>query len=414
MQRSHLLATLLLLLAATPTAHAADWPQLLGPSRDGAIPPPLIEPWPDAGPKKLWSLEVGEGFAGPVVAGNRVLLFHRRGGAEVLEALDVRTGKTVWRGASPTRYRDDFGFNGGPRAAPVVAGDQVFTHGAEGVLTAWRLGTGEQLWQRRTLQELGHNAKGFFGAAASPLVTDKLVLLNVGGKGAGVVAFDRATGKTVWHTGDDEASYSSPTFGTFAGHRAALFFTREGLLALAPDEGTVLGRFAHKTRIRSSVNAATPLMLGDDRVFLSAAYGAGAVLLDVSGAQPKPIWASDEAMTNHYATAIAYDGFLYGYHGRQEGSPALRCVEVATGNVRWSQDRFGAGSILRSGDRLLVLREDGQLLLVAADPSRFRVLSQARILDGEARAYPAVADGRLFARDDRRLVAVELPTRPVP
>lgn len=389
-------------------AGAGDWPQILGPARDGvAANEPELTPWKGDVLRQLWRFDVGEGFAGPAVVGDRLVVFHRLRNEEVVQALDTSDGKSLWRASYPTSYRDDFGFNAGPRAVPTIAGGRVLTHGAEGVVTAFDLASGRQLWQRHLGRELDV-PKGFFGVASSPVVEGDLVLVQAGGgEGESVLALDAATGVTRWSAADDEASYSSPVVVDLAGQRGALFFTREGLVVLDPKKGAVQMRFPWKTRIRSSVNAAVPLFL-DGKVFLSASYGAGAVLLDVTAGQPRVLWSGDDSLTNHYATAVHHQGMLYGFHGRQESRPALRCIELATGKVRWSQESYGAGSLLRVADRLLVLREDGHLELVQASSDAYVRLARAKILDTETRALPALADGRLYARDERRLVAVAL------
>jgi outer membrane protein assembly factor BamB len=155
------------------------------------------------------------------------------------------------------------------------------------------------------------------------------------------------------------------------------------------------------------VNAATPLV-SDDLVFISASYGTGAALLRVDGAMLVDEWLGDDSMSNHYATAVVRDGVLYGYHGRQEYSPSLRAVNLRTGAVHWSEDRFGGGTVTLAGDRLVILRESGELMLAEASPERFVPVARAQILPGVVRAYPALADGRLYARNTDTLVAVDL------
>jgi len=173
----------------------------------------------------VWKLDVGQGFSAPVVARGRVILFHRRGNQAIVEALDANTGKRIWSAGYPTDYRDDFGFDEGPRAAPAVAGERIFTFGAEGVLQALDFSTGKRVWSVDTRQQFGA-PKGFFGAACSPLVDDGRVLMNIGGpNGAGIGAFDAATGKVLWTATNDEAGYSSPVVATFGGARHALFWT---------------------------------------------------------------------------------------------------------------------------------------------------------------------------------------------
>ena len=230
------LATIVAMAAGTHVA-AQDWPQFLGPGRDGRYTgAALAERWPGGGPPRLWSRPVGAGFAGPVVAGGRVVLFHRLGGREVVEALDAGTGDTVWRYDYPTSYRDDFGFDEGPRSVPVVHDGRVYTFGAQGQLHAVDLETGAGVWQVDTHARYGVR-KGFFGAAGSPLVEDGRVIANVGGRRGGIVAFDADTGDELWTATTHEASYSSPAAGAFGGQRLALVFTRTGLVGLDPATG---------------------------------------------------------------------------------------------------------------------------------------------------------------------------------
>ena len=404
--RRSALATIVVAAAATHAA-AQDWPQFLGPGRDGRYTgPPLAESWPGGGPRRLWSRPVGAGFAGPAVAGGRVILFHRLGGREVVEALDAGTGDTVWRYDYATSYRDDFGFDEGPRSVPVVHDGRVYTFGAQGQLHAVDLETGSGVWRVDTHARYGVR-KGFFGAAGSPLVEDGRVIANVGGRRGGIVAFDAATGDELWTATTHEASYSSPAAGTFGGRRLALVFTRTGLVGLDPATGEVRFENRWRSRLGASVNAATPLVVGD-RVFISASYGTGAALLRVDGGTLAEEWSGDDSMTNHYATAVIHDGVLYGYHGRQEYSPSLRAVDLRSGAVRWSEDRFGAGTVTLAGDLLVVLRESGELMLAEATPEALRPLARARILPGVVRAYPALADGVLYARNTDTLVAVDL------
>ena len=386
---------------------AQDWPQFLGPDRNGVYNgPPLGEGWFEEGPPRVWERAVGAGFAGPVVADGRVIVFHRVEGREVVEALAADTGRTVWRYGYPTTYRDDFGFDEGPRSAPVVVDGRVYTFGAQGALHAVDLETGEGLWSQNTHQQY-EVRKGFFGAAGAPLVEDGRVIANVGGRRGGIVAFDAATGEELWTATTDEASYSSPVGATLDGGRLSLFFTRTGLLGLEPDSGAVRFQKRWRSRLGASVNAATPLVV-ENHIFISSSYGTGAALVRVDGETLVEEWTGDESMTNHYATAVVHDGVLYGYHGRQEYSPSLRAVDLRTGSVHWGEDRFGAGSITVAGDRLVILRESGELVIAEASRERFMPLARSQILPGTVRAYPALASGRLFARNGDTLVAVDL------
>ncbi len=397
------------LLGATTVS---DWPQLLGPQRDGVyLGPPLAKVWPKEGPPVVWKREVGPGLAGPAVSGERLILFHRREERAVVECLDSRTGKAMWKGDYATEYRDDFGFDEGPRATPTIADGRVFTYGAEGRLSCWQLATGALLWTVDAVKEFA-SQKGFFGRAASPLVESDLVILMPGGReGAGVVALDVATGKVRWKATGDEASYASPTVADIRGRRIIFALTREALVALQPKDGQIIFRHPWRPRGNATVSAATPLVL-DDFIFLSASYGAGASLLRFQERGPVEIWSRDDALSNHYATSVQHNGFLFGWHGRQEQGCELRCVELKTGKVRWSEAGLKAGSVTLAGEELLLLTEKGLLIRVPATPAGFKASAQAQILPSEVRALPALANGYLFARSKAQLVCLDLRAEP--
>lgn len=392
-----------------PALRAADWPQFLGAARNGTSRERL-KAWTGA-PNQLWLRQVGLGFAGPVIAQGRLLLFHRVNDREQLEAIDMRTGKTIWTSFKRTAYRDDFGFDEGPRAAPTIAGGRVFTFGAEGLLTAWDFASGKELWSVHVMSAYGVE-KGFFGAAGSPLVIGSRVMVNAGGtKGAGIVAFDAATGKELWKATNDQASYSSGAAATLLGKPAAVFFTREGLAALDPVNGAILQQKRWRSRSQASVNAATPLIFGDE-IFLSASYSTGAVLLKANGSQWATVWSGDESLSNHYSTSVHRDGRLYGFHGRQEYGQELRCIEWKTGKVLWSQEGLGAGTLILTADHLLILRETGELVLAPVSASGFQPAARTQLLPGAVRAYPALSNGVFCARNESSLGCWELPLQP--
>ena len=396
-----------LVLLATASMLAQDWPQFLGPDRDGHYSGPALDiDWDVDGPPEVWRRAVGAGFAGPVVVGGQVILFHRLDDREVVEALDASTGAAVWQYDYLTTYRDDFGFDEGPRAAPVVADGRVYTFGAQGQLHALNLETGDLAWYVDTKAEFDFR-KGFFGAAGSPLVEGGHVIANIGGADAGVVAFDAETGAVAWRALDDEASYSSGVSATIGGVRHAVFFTRNYLAGLDPADGAVRFSRPWRSRLRASVNAATPLVV-DDLIFVSATYGTGAGLFRVNGGQLDEIWISDEVMSNHYSTSVYHDGHLYGFHGRQEYSPSLRAVELRTGAVKWDIPSYGAGTVTLADDRLVIVRESGELVVAPASPEAFTVIATAQILPPVVRAYPALAAGRIYVRNENTLICLDL------
>lgn len=399
-------------LAVALNLSGADWPQFLGPHRNGSSSETnLASSWPKEGPAVVWQRQVGEGFSGPVVSDGRLIAFHRLEGREIVECLDAKSGKAFWKAEYPTRYRDDFGFDEGPRATPAVAGDATITFGAEGMLHCWATGNGEKRWSVDTKAAF-RSRKGFFGVASSPLVEGEAIIVNVGGpNGAGIAAFDKATGKVAWHVTDDEASYSSPVAATVSGTRRLFVVTREALVALQPANGKVDFRYPWRPPMQASVSAAVPLVT-DDFIFLSASYGTGATLLRYGAGAPEKIWSKDEALSCHYATPVQRDGFLYGFDGRADpglqADSSLRCIEWKTGKVRWKEDSLKVGTVMLAAGQLLILTEKGELVMGPATPEGFKPTARAQILPFVVRAHPALADGLFYARSKDKLVCVDL------
>ena len=404
----HTVSVAFAILLAAVNSTAADWPQFRGPARDGVYPDRQSVPaFPEEGPEVLWDRPVGAGFSAPAVARGRVILYHRLGGTELVESINPTTGAAIWKSEFPTTYKDDFGFDEGPRATPVVDGGQIYTFSAQGVLRCLEFATGRQVWSLDTHKEYGVS-KGYFGAASTPLVLGSRVFANVGGAdGAGIIALDKDTGRFLWKATDHEAAYSSPVVAEFDGETLVIFFTREGLVALEPASGKVRFERSWRSRSRASVNAATPIIAGDT-IFLSASYGTGSIAVRVKGDTLEELWSGEDSIDNHYSTSVLADGVVYGFHGRQEYGQSFRAIELATGKVLWSEDRYGAGTVTRVGDRLLLLRESGELTLLAASAEKFQLISEAQILPTEVRAYPAIADGLFLARDKNTLVCLKL------
>ena len=408
MNRLHFLLLPLLLLCLRQ-ALAQDWPQFLGPTRNGSWHGPnLAQPRPGQDP--LWKHPVGEGFSGPVVAGHHLILFHRINDREQIDCLNATNGQPIWTAGYPTGYRDDFGFDEGPRATPAVADGRVYTFGADGMLACWDLATGTARWRIDTHTKYNSD-KGFFGRVCSPLVEGGMVLVNLGGeRGAGIVAFDAGSGEERWRATEDDASYASPVAATLAQKRYAFVLTRSALVCLDPAAGTLLFDYPFRPPIQASVTAATPLVI-DDLLFISASYVTGAALLQFDPKGPKLVWKKQDVLSNHYATAVHHQGFLYGYDGRQEQGCNLRCVELRSGQIRWTENRFGAGTLILANDTLLILTDKGELITAPATAEAFKPQQRLQILGFETRAHPALADGLFFARDKRQLICLDLRLR---
>ncbi len=390
---------------------AADWPQYLGPDRDGTYPGEAMKrAWPSDGPKVLWRKKnIGAGMSGVVVAKGRAILFHEVNRYDTIECLDTTTGATLWKNHYASGFVPGYGSGAGPRATPAIAAGRVYTMGGQGIVVCTDFATGKTVWRVET-QKKHRASDGFFGMACSPLVEGDAVLLNIGGEaGAGIVALDKSAGNLLWKTLDDEASYSSPVMATLQGKRRAVFFTRTGLAVVDPVVGKIDFQNRWRARIHASVNAAAPLVVGE-LIFVTASYSTGALVLQAAGGY-KTVWSNDISLSSQYASVMHRDGFLYGTHGRADVPPvpALRCVELATGKVRWSVDGFGDCLMLLCGDRLLALMESGELVLGQVTPVGWREISRTQALGTGARSQPALANARLYVRDRNQLACLEVP-----
>jgi outer membrane protein assembly factor BamB len=371
----------------------------LGPHRNGhAEGEQLSASWPASGPKVHWKYSLGSGYAGAVVLDQRVVVFHRVGASERVECLDAATGKSQWKADFPATYRGGVDPNGdtGPRCVPLLAEGMAYVFGAAGDLHAVAFDSGKKRWSRALYADYKGD-EGYFGAGSTPILVGGKLLVNVGGHGAGIVAIDPASGKTAWKSSDEVASYSSPAAIKIGGEDEALFVTRLNCVLADPATGNIATLFPFGKR-GPTVNAATPLVF-DNKLFVTASYGVGAALVSLDGSTAKPIWSNDDTLSSQYATPIEHGGFLYGIHGREDvGVAELRCIEAASGKVRWSKAGYGVAHLILAGDTLLIQKTDGNLALAAADPAAYRELATAHIASGSTRALPALCRGRLYVR----------------
>lgn len=393
--------------AVAGAAAAGEWPQILGPHRSGvaAADERLADSWPAAGPPVAWRRPVGAGYAGVAVAGGRVFLFHREGDREVLEAVDARTGRSLWKADRPTSFAPQVGGGNGPLCVPLVRDGRVITFGPQGRLACRDAATGETRWERETHREFTAQ-EGYFGAGATPVVSAGNVVVNVGGRQeAGLVAFDLASGTTAWQRTSEAAGYSA---AVVVPDGDVLAVTRLSCLLVDPRTGDVRWRFPFGQR-GPTVNAASPVLLGGDRFLVTASYGIGCVCAAFDRTAATPVWQGERPLATQYCTPILVGGHLYGIDGRDDVPPAdFVCIEAATGQEAWRERDFGYGTILAADGKLVVARTDGTLLLVRPDSARLDVVARARPLEGTVRALPALADGRLYLRDDATLICLSL------
>jgi outer membrane protein assembly factor BamB len=391
-------------------AWAEDWPAFQGLRQNNtSAETGLLLDWPDKGPPVLWSKRLGRSYSPPVVARGALIAFHRIGDEEVIECLDARTGQSRWNFRYPTRYVDRYEYNGGPRSSPAIDGDFVYAYGAEGVLTCLALADGKKVWQRPLNKEL-EVPQGFFGVGIPPVIEKDIILLNAGGPGgAGVVGINKKTGETLWKASDHGAGYSAPVACTIGGRRMAVFFTKEGLLVVAPDTGKILHELPFRSVYRESVNAASPVVAGDV-IFLSAAYYVGSIALQVMPEGPlKCLWRDKKNLQNHWATSIYHDGFLYGSNGRHEQEAEMRCLDWKTGEVRWTSPRgLGRATFIMAQGHFIAMGERGDLTLIEVNPERYVEKKRVRMLEYPCWGPPVLANNLLYIRNEILMVCLDL------
>jgi outer membrane protein assembly factor BamB len=390
---------------------ASDWPQILGPNRNGkATDEKLASPWPAGGPPQVWQYAVGSGYAGVAAAQRKVVVWHRVGDECVADALDVRLGQRLWQAKFPTRYVSTIAPDNGPRCVPVIHQGQVFLVTPDGDLHCVALADGKTVWSRQAYADFDA-PEGYFGAGSTPIVVDNKLIMNVGGRGAGMVAFAIKDGTTVWQATDEAASYAAPTLTGVAGNPLVIAVTRLNTLGIDPANGQVRWQYPFGMR-GPTVNAATPLVLGD-HLFLSASYGIGARWLKLAANQVDEVWESNDAMSSQYTTSIEHQGTLYGIDGRQDqGIARLRAIDPTTGKVRWTKEGFGSGHLIFADDKIIAQAIEGDLVLIDPNPKDYREISRFKALNTTAQALPALANGQLFVRDTNTLKCLWISKRP--
>ena len=399
--------TIAILLALATSCTAQDWPQFLGQKRDGTSEEAVRSTF-DPEPEITWKHKVGTGLAGPAVAGGMCVIFHRAGDIATVDALDARTGRPIWKFTYETDYIDNFGFDPGPRATPTIAGDRVYTYGAEGVLHCLSLKDGTKVWSVDTTEDPG-SANGFFGRACAPLVHEDTLIIQLDS----IVALDVEDGSMKWTSVGHEAGYSSPTLTNIGDHTYSVHLTREGFVCIDIATGKLHVNEPFRSKINASVNAATPIMISRNRAFLSSCYDVGAALWEFDPAKNtnQKIWARENVLDVHYATPVQVGDHLYGFHGRQETGQELRCIDPVKGKVVWKKP-FTTGSVIAAEKQLVILTEKGELVIAPASPNGFEPTARGQILGATTRAIPALADGRLYARDGKNLVCIDLAPAP--
>jgi len=390
----------------------AEWPNYRGPAGNGIAGEVLTQAtWPAEGPKTLWKVSAETGFSSFSVAGGKAVTLVSRdvdgNPMEVCVAFDAATGKEVWAKELWLSKQYDGGGNAGteqnkggdgPRSTPVIDGEMVYVIDANLKVFGLKLADGSQVWKRDLVKEHKGNVIKWQNAA-SPLIHGKHLFLAGGGPGEALLALDKETGKTVWKAEDDAMTHATPILAELHGVTQVIFFTQKGLVAVTPDSGEVLWRHDFPFKVST---AASPVVW-EDIVYCSAGYGvgAGAARIRREGGKfsAEEIWRTSNDNMNHWSTPVVLDGYLYGMFSFKEyGTGPLACVDIRTGEKKWSQPGYGPGNVILTGDRLLALTDAGELVLVSADPGAYKELARAKVLEGKCWSTPALSDGKAFIR----------------
>ncbi len=392
--------------AALPTAELGpDFPQFLGPARNGILPAAgLATNWGTKPPTVLWRRPVGTGWSGFALVGSRALTQEQVDDRELVTCYAVASGEPLWRHSYPARFLSPIAGDG-PRATPTVVGNRVFTLGSLGQLFCLDLESGKPLWSRSLTNDASARVPEW-GFSGSPLVTDGLVVINAGGSsGKSLLAYRAETGEPVWSAGDDGVNYGSPNLFTLAGVRQVVLFNHRSLTGHDPVSGRLLWRQPWGTHYPM---VAMPMAVGTNQLLVTAGYNVGAALFDfqreADGAfRVAPAWES-KRLKAKFANPYVRGGFVYGL---DDGM--LTCLDLKDGSQRWKEGRHGHGQGLLAGDVFLLMAESGELLLLQPSPGGPNERGRFRVFSDKTWNPIALSGDLLLARNDREAALVRLP-----
>ncbi len=387
----------------------ADWPNWLGPNRNGSSPETgLLTTWPKTGPKLLWKVPGGEGYATVAIAAGRAITQVQHDGAEYVLALDAVKGTKLWETKVADAYKN--GYGNGPRGTPTIAGKYLYVHSPSGPLTCLETESGKIVWAVDLLKDFA-GKKLNWGMAASPFVEGDLVYALPGGKGAAVAAFNKTDGKLVWKSGgDDQAGYSTPMSVSVGGQKQIIFFNAAGLFAVTPDHGKELWRVPWLTEYEC--NICTPLLIGKDQLFVTSGEDVGCAMFKLSAAAPEVLWESkgkNSVMQNYWANSVYHDGHLYGISGHFDVKKMhLNCVDAKTGKLMWSVKNFGKSALTLADGHLFITTFKGEVVLAAFNPQKYQEKARVQILSERRPTNATIANQRLYVRDHDNIICLDI------
>lgn len=398
---------------------AADWPQYRGPNHDGSSSETLRTNWAQTPPKVVWKKSINSAWSSITVSGGRAFTQVNRSVAgqqrEVCVALNADTGAELWATPLDQAYYPDAGTGGtdGPRSTPTVEGDRVYVFTSYLRLFCLRADTGGVVWSHDFIAEFPGTEVINWQSAASPLLVGDLLYLNSNVPSQRLMAVRKTDGVIVWRGQDDTMTHATPVYATIAGTPQVVFQTLQGLVGVTPDAGTVLWRYNFSPS--STSTAATPIV-ADDYVYGSCAYALGAWSARVTKAGNaftvgQTDFKRSTSYQNHWATPVHHQGYLYSIVERS--SHSLACYSLAGRTNNWITSTVGSGnpgfgSLIKVGGKLLVLRESGELVLLEPNPAAYTEIARYQALSGTSWNHPAFSNGRIYARSDTQIVALDV------
>jgi outer membrane protein assembly factor BamB len=383
-----------------------DWPQWRGPDRNGLSKESgLLKQWPSAGPPQVWSAaNLGAGYGSISVSGERIFVQGMKGRDSVVSSLDRANGKLVWSKIMGPAVSNEQG--PGPRGTPTVDGDRVYVLTENGDLACLGAVDGASRWQRNILKDFGARNISWL-ISESPLIDGTNVIVTPGGRGAGMVALDKMTGKTVWTSKDlsDEAGYSSVIAADIQGVRTFMTLTGEAGVGVRASDGKLMWHFTPVAN--GTANVATPVFF-DNKVFYTSDYGTGGALLALTAqngeVRAQSVYTTRE-LQNHHGGVVLVNGYLYGF-----SNSILTSLEFATGKVMWRDRSVGKGSVTYADGSLYILGEDNIVGLAEATAAGYREHGRFRIADQgwPSWTHPVVSGGRLYIRNQATLTAYDV------
>ncbi|MCU0872365.1 MAG: PQQ-binding-like beta-propeller repeat protein [Pirellulaceae bacterium] len=369
---------------------STDWPCWRGPAHKGISPETgWSRSWPAAGPRILWKASVGHGFSSFAVAGSRVYTMGNSNDVDTVFCLDAETGKVLWNHSYPCPLTP-LSYEGGPSATPAADGDRLYTLSKSGHVFCLDAATGEIVWSKKLdpapRQEGDYSVD--WGYAASPLVLGDMLVLSVGWAG---MALNKETGQRIWDNGPGRPGYSSPVPFTLGGRLGVAMLVARGVVAVEADSGKLLWTIPWRTTWDQN---APDLLVSEGKLFVSTGHGVGCALYEITSGTPQEIW-RNKNMRNELSSSVLWKGFVYGFDSHR-----LVCVAWATGERQWSEAGLGRGTLILVDGYLIVLGDQGKLVLAEASGDGFKALGTLQMpAEGRYWTAPAFSGGRIFVRN---------------